>query len=153
MKNINNIYKNNTIYNYDLSELSLIENKIEGNLKADLVVFYSTDDNNDLLAIDQRNFLYKMLGAVKHNLENTLIISDKSKISFKQLIKEGNFKKIMLFGTTRKTVGLNLNLKRYKIFKIQNVEILFIDDLETIKGDNKRKSFLWSLMKTMFSIE
>lgn len=150
MENVEKIFEKNVIYNYNIIELLIKENVVEGNLNAKLVVFYSIDEK--LLPSDQREFLFKMLGAVKHNLENTLIISDQSKITFKQIVKNNTVRHIMFFGTTRKNVGLNLNLKRYKIFNLQNINCLFIDKLEVIKEDNKRKSALWSLMKTMFSI-
>ena len=147
MENINKIFENNTIYDYSLSEISIKENLVEGNIKSDLVVFYSGE-----LKSNQKEFMMKMLGAVKYNIENTLIISDKSKIIFSQIVKKGKANKIMFFGTTRKAVGLNLNLKRYKIFNIQGIDCLFIDDLDTIQNDTKRKSYLWNLMKTMFNV-
>lgn len=151
MENINKIFTQHTIYKYNLETISLKENVIEGDLKAELVVFYATGDSAQLEP-NERAFLIKMLGAVKHNLDNTLLISDKSNISFNQIAQAGFAKKIMFFGSTRKSVGLNLNLKRYKIFNIQNIDCLFIDTLPKVEEDVKRKSALWTLMKTMFGL-
>lgn len=151
MENINKIFTQHTIYNYDLDKIELKEGSIEGDLEADLVVFYSTGEESTLSESDNA-FLMKMLGAVKHNLDNTLLISDKNHISFKQIVQAGFAKNIMFFGSTRKTVNLNLNLKRYKIFNIQNINCLFVDAISKIQEDQKRKGALWTLMKTMFNI-
>lgn len=145
------IFKSNTIYNYNTSIIALKENIIEGNIESDLVIFYSTD--TDILEKEQKKFLFKMLSAVKHNASNTLVINDTSNISFRQIVKLKTIKKIMFFGTLRKTVGLNLNIKRYVIYNMQNVDFIFIDALSTIKNDNKRKAALWARMKTMFAIQ
>ncbi len=151
MKDINKIFEKNKIYSYPNTELLLQENAIEGNLDAELVVYYSTE-GEEVLSETNRSFLYKMLGAVKHNKENTLFIADHCNINFKQIIQKGTAKRIMFFGSTRNDVGMNLNLKRYKIFNIQNIDCLFIDKISLIQEDQKRKSALWSLMKVMFSI-
>lgn len=151
MENINKIFTQHTIYNYDLEKIALKEGAVEGNLEAELVVFYTTGENAKLTA-GERSFLMKMLGAVKHTADNSLLISDKNHISFKQIVQAGYAKKIMFFGSTRKSVNLNLNLKRYKIFNIQNIDCLFIDALPRIEEDVKRKSALWNLMKTMFNV-
>ncbi len=151
VKNINKIFEKNVIYDYALSEIKLEDNVIEGDIEAKMVVFYNTEESE--LPEGQKAFLMKMLGAVKHNLQNTLLISDKANISFKQIVKAGFANKIMLFGSSRKMISLNLLLKRYKIFKIHNIDILFIDKLETIQEDQKRKGALWSLMKNLFKID
>lgn len=151
MENINKIFEKNKIYTFVNKDLTLQENNIEGNLEGDLVVFYSTE-GEEILSEANKAFLSKMLGAVKHNYENTLFIADSSKINFNQIIQNNFAKKIMFFGSTRNDVGMNLNLKRYKIFKIQNIDCLFIDKISLIQEDQKRKSALWSLMKVMFSI-
>lgn len=151
MENINNIFDSNTLYKFNLSKIIKQENLIEGNLEAELVVFYIPDDEKKLDP-SKKEFMFKMLGAVKHNLENTLLISSESNVSFKQVVKMGFAKKIMFFGNTRNNVKLNLNIKRYKIFSIQNIECLFIDHLGLLIEDKKRKSALWTLMKVMFNI-
>lgn len=151
VENINKIFTQHTIYNYDLEKIGLKDGVVEGNLEADLVVFYTTGEQ-DKLSSGERDFLMKMLGAVKHGEQNTLIISDKTHISFKQIVQAGYAKKIMFFGSTRKSVSLNLNLKRYKIFNIQGVDCLFVDNIPKIEEDKKRKGALWTLMKTMFNV-
>lgn len=151
MENINKIFEQNNLYNYQSDDIVLKEDSIEGNLEANLVVFYSAGELS-ALAIDQKEFLMKMLGAVKHNMENTLLISDKTHIPFKNIVQGGFAKKIMFFGSTRKTVSLNLDLKRYKIFNIQDIDCLFVDTIPIIQENQKKKSALWSLMKIMFSI-
>jgi hypothetical protein len=151
VENINKIFTQNTIYNYNLDEIELKELSIEGNLEANLVVIYTSGELSEL-ATEDRDFLMKMLGAVKYTIENTLLISDKNLISFKQIAHKGFAKKIIFFGSTRKSVNLNLNLKRYKIFNIQNIDCLFVDTIPKIQENQKRKGALWTLMKTMFNI-
>lgn len=151
MENINKIFSQHTLYNYGLQKISLKKDAIEGNLEATLVVFYTSGELSNL-APDQREFLMKMLGAVKHNMENTLLISDKNHISFKQIVQAGFANKVIFFGSTRKSVNLNLNLKRYKLFNIQNIDCLFVDTIPKIQEDKKRKGALWTLMKVMFDI-
>lgn len=151
MENINKIFEENVIYNICKSEIIQKKNCIEGNIEAELIVFYNSAEG-EFLNEKQKEFLMKMLGAVKHNLENTLIVSDKEKISFEQFVKKGTVKKMMFFGSAPKGVGLNLNIKRYKIYNFQEIELLFIDQIHLIQEDSKRKSALWNLMKTLFNI-
>jgi len=151
MKNINAIYKENRVYSLQKADLKITENLVEGNLNADLVIVYHAEGEN-VLTEDLKQFLIKLLGAVKHNLENTLIINDLSGIKFKQILNKTQAKKLIVFGSTRNHLGLNLNLKRYKTIVIQDCECIFVDKLSILKDDNQRKGALWSLMKTMFNI-
>jgi len=151
MKNINAIYKENRVYSLQKADLKITENLVEGNLNADLVIVYHAEGEN-VLTEDLKQFLMKLLGAVKHNLENTLIINDLSGIKFKQILNKTQAKKLIVFGSTRNHLGLNLNLKRYKTITIQDCECIFVDKLSILKDDNQRKGALWSLMKTMFNI-
>lgn len=151
MKQINSIYQKSSIYDSMFSKLEILENKIEGDLDAKFIVFYDNKDL-DVLEVDQKQFLVKMIGAVKHNFENTLIINSATGIKFKQIVEKATANKIIFFGSTRASVGLNLNLKRYKIFTIKNIDCLFVDSLEILKDDKQRKGALWTLMKTMFEI-
>lgn len=151
MKNIESIFNKNKVYRYDTQALEIAENKVEGNLASELVVFYSVA-TGDVLPEEIKAFLMKLLGAAKHDTSNTLIINDKVGIKYKHLISNTTTKKVLVFGTTRKILGLNLNIKRYKIYTIQGVECLFVDRLDILKDDIKRKGAMWSLMKTMFKI-
>lgn len=151
MKNTESIFNENKLYNYNNKALKLSENRIEGSLDASLAVYYSTGDESDLTE-ELKAFLTKLLGAAKHNLSNTLIINDAEAVKFNQLTKINTVKKVFVFGTTRNVLGINLNIKRYKIYNIQSVECLFVDRLDVLQADPKRKAAMWSLMKTMFNI-
>lgn len=151
MKNINAIYKENRVYSLQKAELKITENLVEGNLNAGLIIVYHAEGEN-VLAEELKQFLMKLVGAAKHNLENTLIINDLSGIKFKQIVSKPQAKKLIVFGSTRNNLGLNLNLKRYRTIDIQGCECIFADKLSILKDDNQRKGALWSLMKTMFNI-
>lgn len=151
VKNIQAIFSENSVYRYDTQELVLKENSIEGNLESELVVFYHVSEG-EILAEDIKAFLMKLLSAAQKDYSNTLIINDKVGFKFKHLISNTTTKRVLVFGTTRKKLGLNLNVKRYKIYNIQGIECLFVDKLEVLKDDAKRKGALWSLMKTMFNL-
>lgn len=151
MKNIQTIFNENKVYDYDTQAVALKENLIEGSLDAELVVYY-TVANGDALPEELRAFLMKLLGAAKHDLTNTLIINDRAGIKFNQLVKGKKAKKLFVFGTTRKVLGINLNIKRYKMYALQGIESIFVDRLDILEKDTKRKGAMWSLMKTMFNI-
>lgn len=151
MKNINAIFKENKVYRFNDSILKLTENLVEGNLKADLVIVFNTESEKRLNS-ELEVFLMKLLSAVKHNKENTLLINDESGIKFKEVLANSEAKKLIVFGTTRDSLGLNLNLKRYKIYDLQGVECVFADKISILKDDNQRKARLWNLMKKMFNI-
>ncbi|MGB0885925.1 MAG: hypothetical protein ACPGR5_05830 [Chitinophagales bacterium] len=148
---MNTLYQNSKIYNASFNTLELKPNLVEGNLDACLVVFINSL-NEAFLNENDKAFLMKMLGAVKHDISNTLIINDKSEIKFKQLTAAGKATKMICFGSTRNTIGLNLQLKRYKNYSLQGIECLFVDAIENLKDDKKRKGALWTLMKQMFNI-
>ena len=149
MKNIHTIFNNNKIYHYLPTEVKLIEGLVEGMLDAKTVVFYSVK-NNEKLSAEDKSFLLKLLGAVQHNLDNSLLINNTSKIQFNKVKALGNVERIIFFGSTRKDLAINLDIKRYKRYQINNVDCLFVDRLDVLKDDKKRKSVLWGLMKEMF---
>lgn len=151
MKNINAIFRENKIYSFNDSPLKLTENLVEGNLKSELVIVFNAE-SEDILNPELEIFLMKLLSAVKHNKENTLLINDKSGIKFKEILTNSETKKLIVFGSTRDSLGLNLNLKRYRIYELQGVDCVFADKLSILKDDSQRKGALWSLMKTMFNI-
>lgn len=151
MKNINAIYKQNRVYSLQKSNLELADNLIEGNLDADLIVIYNSE-NEEKLAPELRDFLMKLIGAAKHSLDNTLIVNDLSSLKFEQVSSKTKATKLIVFGSTRNHLGLNLNLKRYKTYNLNGCESIFADKLSVLKDDNKRKTAIWSLMKTMFNI-
>lgn len=151
MKNINAIYKENRVYSLQKSDLKIAENLVEGNLTADLIIVYHAEGEK-ILVEELKDFLMKLLGAAKHTLDNTLIINDLSGIKFKQILSTTQASKLIVFGSTRNHLGLNLNLKRYKTINIQGCECIFVDKLSMLQDDVKRKGALWSLMKTMFNI-
>lgn len=151
MEKIENIFSGHKIYSISNQWLNNTNQWIEGNLDADLVICYISL-NQKPLAEEVKTFLLKMLGAVKHDLSNTLLIHSNAEISFQQIAKKGKATKIISFGNSRKQLGLNLNLKRYQLFQIQNIDCLFIDHLALLMTDQKRKARLWSLMKQMFAI-
>lgn len=151
MEKIENIFSGHKIYSISNQLLDNTNQWIEGNLDADLVICYISLDQKPL-AEEVKAFLLKMLSAVKHDLSNTLLIHSNAEISFQQIAKKGKATKIISFGNSRKQLGLNLNLKRYQLFQVQNIDCLFIDHLALLMTDQKRKARLWSLMKQMFAI-
>lgn len=151
MENISSIFKDNTLYALQNTSLNQESDKVEGNLDATLAVVYQKQSD---AIIDEKNkaFLLKMLSAVNFNTTNTLIVNDNNAVKFNQLKTLPNINKILFFGSTRQQIGISLNIKRYKIYTIQAINCLFIDDLSVLKDDQQRKGALWSLMKTMFDI-
>lgn len=151
MENISSIFKDNTLYALQNTSLNQESDKVKGNLEATLAVVYQKQ-SDAILDENNKAFLLKMLSAVNFNTTNALIVNDNNAVKFNQLKTLPNINKILFFGSTRQQIGISLNIKRYKIYSIQAINCLFIDDLSVLKDDQQRKGALWSLMKTMFDI-
>jgi len=86
----------------------------------------------------------------KNLTEEVCVINTSVTIPYKELIKNFNFKKVLIFGIRPQEIGLHLNINIYQTLIFQKVQFLFSDNLEVIANDLPKKKKLWEQLKKMF---
>lgn len=146
------LFKNDEIFLLPSSES--IVNKIKGGNKKKIFILYQAPEgDNELLA-----YLKKILAAVKVDLEADslyLNLQDQS-LDFSSLNKQLNCQTILIFGPLAARCGINLQLPLYHPTPIQDLQLLYCNDLQAIfdeKNQAKRPkaSALWKSLQLLFT--
>jgi len=103
-------------------------------------------------------FLNKILQAIDYDLDRDAITYYKTPqqpLSLSELLREGTFRHVLLFGITPAQVGLNLDASPYEPTTWENVHILSADGLEAIyrerrAGGKEKSARLWAMLKQSF---
>lgn len=103
-------------------------------------------------------FLNKILQAIKYDLERDAITYYKTPqhpLSLADLVREGAFQHVLLFGITPAQIGLNLDISTYEPTTWEHTHILPADGLEAIyrerqAGGKEKSARLWAMLKQTF---
>lgn len=96
--------------------------------------------------------LGKMLLAVKESKDDVLIKKLPENLSFSALYKATNVRWLMAFGFDPKVLALNINNEKYRVFKLDDCNLLFADKLSDVLSNKNLKLKLWAAQKLMFNI-
>lgn len=138
-----------------LQEPKEILEKCRGsNQKKLLVVFNKLDENPERL-----EFLTKILGAAKFDIENDILLlklTEKEAFSFitlrtKAADRFGDIDNMLVFGFLPSHFGLNLEVQKYQPFHFYKCGFLFADALSVLEKDKSLKGALWQGMKSLFN--
>jgi len=104
------------------------------------------------LSESEKELLSKILISVKQHIENAEII-ELSKNPDTRLSNFPFAKEIISFGIAMSKLGNDLLLFPYQSQQHQNVKYLLIDDLPSIKSNQKdEKRLLWAALKNMYHV-
>ena len=114
--------------------------------------------SEDRLSDELKQFLAKIVQAVDRNLDQDfwmLTISEATKLSFVDLVKDHNIQQTIVFGVQPGQLGININAPLYKPIHLSTNEFLFADDLQLIfeerqRGEKKMAGLLWQGLKMFF---
>ncbi len=123
------------------------------------LILVKTD--NGVLAKDDHLLLSKIMKAVGLSLieDSTQVqlltfAKEDSMLKFEQLLqlKPHPPKRLICFGLSKKDLGLNINIARYRPTKFQQISILMSDPVQKLQEEAELKRHLWGALKSMFSI-
>lgn len=105
-------------------------------------------------------FLNKILQAIKYDLERDAITYYKTPqqpLSLAELLREGTFQHVLLFGTPPSGMGLKLDVTPYEPTIWENMHFLTADSLESIyrerqAGGKDKSARLWDMLKQTFLV-
>jgi len=120
------------------------------NAKHVLLVLHTQEQNERL-----QELLKKIMAAVQVDLINDallLSVEPNHPYSFAQLARNHTIEKVLLFGTPLQQLGLHFELPPYWLTEVQGRQFLFVDDLDTISQDKKRKAALWKCLQELFEV-
>lgn len=117
------------------------------NLKHCIVLVDSTEE---LLEEPLKDFLYKIIGAVKRNPEDVLLANchEASTDQIEALLANNNHKHILSFGT--QVLTELKDAQPYEIHKPKYVAMLKADPLSEIASNVDKKKALWKALQEMF---
>ncbi|HEX8547393.1 MAG TPA: hypothetical protein VF691_10560 [Cytophagaceae bacterium] len=92
----------------------------------------------------EKDFLIKILGALKLSLEDVAIINSDN-LNFEDLIKTFT-PSFMLAFTNANNIGF-LNDNKYYFSTVKSIQLLRADELSSIENDKSKKTLLWNALK------
>ncbi len=143
---------NHYLYDFDVYKSPSTEIPSElllGDNEKKLLVVIKKED----FSAENRNFLSKILAAVKYELEKDAVIfslPDGVSFSIADLVKESKMNDVILFGVNPKEVGFSFETIVYVPHCINKVNILIAHGLEQIKVKTDLKKALWAALQQMF---
>ena len=139
---------------FSVSEPTKWKSQLKGkNTKGIFITYNVLDTENELQA-----FLAKILAAAKIDLEqDTLWLPAENIPSFSiaQLSSSNSVKYVLVFGRKPQDFGLNISIKLYQPFLLNNIRFVFADDLSIILKERKaggkvKSAALWNCLKAVF---
>lgn len=123
------------------------------NTKGIFITYNILDSAHEL-----QTFLAKILAAAKIDIQqDTLWLPAKNIPIFPlaQLTNSNSIKYVLAFGRKPQEMGLNISVKLYQPFLLNNIRFIFADDLSTIlkerkEGGKVKSVALWNCLKATF---
>lgn len=134
--------------------------KIQEKISYSVFNFEGENNRNILIVIEkdleihEREFLEKILTALKLNLRDTAILSINQfpNIAFIDIQKYFSPKKIISFGILPKKIGINSIIPIYQTKKLESCSFLLANNLKVISEKEDEKKELWQQLKNMFNV-
>ena len=116
-------------------------------------LFLFKPTTNDTLSPQATEALDKMIQACGLSKSQAAAVgfTGQSELHFSRLASKGHVKRIVLLGLSPADIHLFVDSIYYKIFTINNIEILISDNIEGISIENKRA--LWARLQTLFKLK
>lgn len=122
-----------------------------GNAKRVLILVVETHDV--FPPQDQLDFLMKILGAVKHGMQDVAIVNmHGANHTFKALQNQFAPTKILTFGMPKSGYPQLALVQRYQIMKMGGYEVINADSLADISQTEALKRALWNTLKLSFGV-
>ncbi len=110
------------------------------------------------LSGEERNFLAKIMKAVDCELdEDNLFLNVKpnTQLSLAAVKRKHSFSKVVVFGASPESLGLNFTQLAYQPITVGEQEFLFADPLSVLyeerqRGGKQKSAQLWKALKMMF---
>lgn len=141
---MNSIFNNNELL--FVPDTKTTELKFLGNGKRKLLILINKNENG----VGPKEFLKKILNAKKINLEEDvylLPIDSTENLSFIQLKKDKEINQAIFFGINPIQLGFNLNLKKYETENLNEITLLYSDEISKIEKSESLKRQLWGCLK------
>lgn len=139
---------------FSVSEPTKWKSQLKGKNTKGIFITYNSSESVDEL----KAFLAKILAAAKIDMEeDTLYLptADASPFSMAHLTTQNNIKYALVFGRKPEEIGLNILIKPYQPFLLNNIRFIFADDLSAIfkerkEGGKVKSAALWNCLKATF---
>ncbi|MEM6316710.1 MAG: hypothetical protein AAF960_03515 [Bacteroidota bacterium] len=132
----------------NVADTAQLEKEFQGKVDKGVFICFLTED------VELIPFLTKVLGAVKLDLENDVLVLQKTpdnNFSFSSVAKAKGITKALFFGVSPKDVGFQAALKKYTLTTLGDFTILFADSLAEISNQQALKKQLWVALQQLFA--
>lgn len=139
------IYEKSKLYSLPLNEYVALKHKSV--IKAIFLIFIKSEIeiNNELIEM-----LDKIVHALKLDANNVEYLSFKNEVSLMDIANQYEAKKILVFGAETNNLNLNMNLVNFKVYALNNKELLLANNIIDVYSNQNLKSVLWKHLQTMF---
>lgn len=135
---------------YQIHDSSAMNTPVAGDKPFKILLLHNSGVQ---LPVAERQMLGKMLAALKLNWEDVALISGQPESTFHHLRGSSMcFNKMIAFGFTPATLGMNIAADNYRLLNFQDTQIIFSESLSILSQNlNSSKDRLWKAVKEMFA--
>ena len=139
------IYEKSTLYSLPVNKIKAL--KHQDKIKAPFLIFIKSNVDVNVELIEM---LDKIVAALKLNVDKTEYIVFSGKVLMMDLIANYQAEKVLVFGAECDDLNLNMHLSLYKVYNINQIQLLMVNNIIDVYGNQKLKATLWQQLKSMF---
>ncbi len=119
------------------------------------ILFVAKDSQNKFLADNQMKFLNDLLNACDLTMADIAFMNiyKKSNVSYRDLAKQINPKKILLLGVSSRELDLPFEIPFFQIQNFQEQVYIICPPLDEMQLNKELKKQLWNCLQKVFNIQ
>ena len=139
------LFEKSKLYKFDHEDYrKVIHNEP---IAADLIILLKMDID---LQPELIEMLDKMTAALKLNKDKLEYLVFNNTITLSQMAQAYQSKKVLVFGAEPNELNLNMELVKYENYNFQNFQLLWVNNIIDVYGNQALKSKLWNSLKAIF---
>jgi len=138
------IYENSKLYSHPKNEFKAFKHTED--IKVKLLILIQSEIE---IGVELIEMLDKILLALKIDQSEAEIIVFSKGIFAAQIINQYEAPNVLVFGATCSDLQLNMYLNKFKVYAINNFNILLVNDILDVYSNKNLKAKLWAQLQTM----
>lgn len=139
------LFEKSKLYKFDQEDYrKVIHNEP---IAADLIILLKMEID---LQPELIEMLDKMTAALKLNKDKFEYLVFNNTVTLSQIAQVYQCKKILVFGAEPDELNLNMELAKYENYTFQNFQLLWVNNIIDVYGNQALKTKLWNSLKAMF---
>ena len=138
------IYENSKLYSHPQDDVKALKHSSAVQAKLLVLIKSNVAINPELVEM-----LDKIIAALKIEASAAEYLVFPEKVFLSQLANQYKAENVLVFGAECEDLNLNMTLKPFKVYEINKTEVLLVNNIIDIYGNQNLKSMLWKHLQTM----